>query len=312
MFQFLKSGYQKIKNALGKTRSLLSNSLHSLFSAPIDESTFDKLEQILYEADLGSSLSSDFVDNTRQFLKKHPEASLKEIIDNLSKKSLAILNSPLEKRSREPKPGEPLVILIVGVNGSGKTTSIAKLAQHYQQKGKKVLLAAGDTFRAAAIEQLENWAKRLDIEIVKSKPNGDPSALVFDALTAAKARGMDLVLIDTAGRLQNKTDLMQELEKIKRISHKVIPDAPHETFLILDATTGQNAIDQAKTFNQFTPLTGIILTKLDGSAKGGIVISIYKELKIPILWIGVGEKAEDLLPFDATHYVNALFEGEEK
>jgi fused signal recognition particle receptor len=308
VLQFLKSSYQKVKQALKKTRSALGQRLQHLFSSPLNEETFDRLEQILYEADLGSSLASDFVKETRHMLKQNSETPFKEIIETLSAHSLKILSSPPRTLPKLPKTGEPLVILIVGVNGSGKTTTLAKLARHYQQEGKKVLLAAGDTFRAAAIEQLGTWATRLNLDIVKSQPQADPSAVVFDALTAAKARGIDVVLIDTAGRLQNKTDLMQELEKIKRICHKLIPDSPHETLLILDATTGQNAVDQAKTFDQFTPLTGIILTKLDGSAKGGIVISVYKELKVPIRWIGVGEQAEDLMAFNAEEYVSALFE----
>src|SRR3989339_2157198 len=183
------------------------------------------------------------------------------------------------------------------------TTSIAKLSSHFQKEGKKVLLGAGDTFRAAAIDQLTLWAEKLSLDIVKSKPGGDPSAVAFDAISAAKARSCDVVLLDTAGRLQNKTDLMQELEKIQRTCKKVSSKAPHETFLVLDATHGQNALDQAKTFHKFVPLTGIILTKLDGSAKGGIILSIYKELKIPIRWIGVGEGAEDLIPFEPESYV---------
>ena len=202
----------------------------------------------------------------------------------------------------------PRVLLIVGVNGSGKTTSIAKLARAYQSEGKKVLLAAGDTFRAAAIEQLSTWSERLGVDIIKSKPGADPSAVAFDALTAAQARDCDIVLIDTAGRLQNKVDLMQELEKIKRVCQKVIPSAPHETLLVLDATTGQNAIDQATLFHQVTPLSGIILAKLDGSAKGGIILSIYQKLKIPVLWVGTGEGPDDLEPFDPATYADSLFE----
>ena len=190
--------------------------------------------------------------------------------------------------------------------GSGKTTSLAKLATHYRNQGKTVLIAAGDTFRAAAVEQLETWARKGDIPLVKSQPNSDPSAVAFDAIAAAKARNLDLVLIDTAGRLQTKTDLMQELAKIRRVCQKQIPDAPHETLLVIDATIGQNALDQAKTFHQFTPITGIVLTKLDSSAKGGIALAIQKELKIPILWVGVGESETDLAPFDADSYLNAL------
>ncbi len=300
MFSLLKSGFQKIRQALKKTSSLLGTKLKALFSKPADEATYEELEQILYEADLGSS----FIEYIKTFLRKKPTTTFEEIIFEMKKKALEILEEP-------PAPaitGTPHVILVVGVNGSGKTTSIAKLAAHYKSQNKKVLVAAGDTFRAAAIDQLAAWADRLKIDIVKGQPNGDPSAVVFDALTAAKARNADVVIIDTAGRLQNKTDLMKELEKIKRTASKVVPDSPHETLLVLDATTGQNAIDQAKTFNSFTPLSGIILAKLDGSAKGGIILSIYKDLKIPVKWVGVGEKEDDLLPFDKTAYIEGLFE----
>lgn len=306
MFSFLKSGFQKVKDALSKTRSFLGGRLRALFGKKLDEATFEELEQILYEADLGSACAADFAEHIRKFVRKEPDAAFDEIIQAMKDHALEILNAPPKVTAVSEQ--NPLVVLIVGVNGSGKTTSIAKLARLFQEEGKKVLVAAGDTFRAAAIDQLATWANRLGVEIVKSKPGSDPSSVAFDALTAAKARHIDTVLIDTAGRLQNKTDLMQELEKIKRVCGKVVPHSPHETLLVLDATTGQNAIDQAKTFNQFTPLTGIILAKLDGSAKGGIVLSIYKELGIPVRWIGVGEGADDLMPFDPQSYVNALFD----
>ena len=289
MFKF----FRKIKSALT-----------SLFSKPIDETTFGKLEQLLYEADLGTKCAGNFVEHLRKFLKKHHEASPEEILHFLQNHALAILNQPAKVT---PSSGQPLVALIVGVNGSGKTTSIAKLAKMYEKQGKTVLLAAADTFRAAAIDQLALWAERLKVEIVKAKPGSDPSSVVFDALSAAKARNTDVVLIDTAGRLQNKTDLMHELEKIRRVCNKVVPGSPHEIILVLDATTGQNAIDQARTFHQFTPLTGILLAKLDGSAKGGIVLAIYEELGIPVRWIGVGEKMDDLQPFQAEAYVKDLF-----
>jgi fused signal recognition particle receptor len=200
------------------------------------------------------------------------------------------------------------VILVVGVNGSGKTTSIAKLAKNSKEAGQKVIVAAGDTFRAGAIDQLTHWADKIGVEIVKSKAGGDPSGVAYDALSAASARGADVVIIDTAGRLQNKTDLMHELEKIRRVCTKHIASAPHQTLLVLDATTGQNAIDQAEVFHKFTPLTGLILTKLDGSAKGGVVLAIYKKLSIPVQWIGVGEGENDLMPFDPKEYVEALFD----
>jgi fused signal recognition particle receptor len=307
MFKFLKTGYEKIKTALSKTRSLLSQRIQALFGKPWNDETFDELEQILFEADLGTKCASSFVEHLRSRLRTKPTNEMEEILKIFHDYTLSILSkrNPLEPKT--PSASEPYVYLIVGVNGSGKTTSIAKLAKRFQQEGKKVLLAAGDTFRAAAIEQLSTWADRLGIEIVKSKPGSDPSAVVFDALTAAKARGMEIVLIDTAGRLQNKADLMKELEKVRRVCSKVIPSAPHETLLVLDATTGQNAIDQAQVFHDSTPLNGILLAKLDGSAKGGIVLSIYQQLGIPVLWVGTGEKADDLEPFDPVAYADSLF-----
>jgi fused signal recognition particle receptor len=306
MFSFLKNSYQKIKSALSSTRSILGQRISSLFGKPWDESTFESLEQILYEADLGTLCVEDFISHLKSELRLRPQQDIGTILQILKKRALEILSAPPSVHPATPDEKEPLVILIVGINGSGKTTSIAKLALAFQKDGKKVLLGAGDTFRAAAIDQLALWAEKLSIDIVKSKPGGDPSAVAFDALTAAKARNIDIVLLDTAGRLQNKTDLMLELEKIQKTCKKLSPKAPHETLLILDATHGQNALDQAKTFHRFVPLTGLILTKLDGSAKGGIILSIYKELKIPIRWIGVGEKAEDLIPFEPEDYVEAL------
>ena len=307
MLKFIKSSFQKVKSALSKTRSLLSMRIKALFGKPWNDATLDELEQILFESDLGSQCATEFVDHLRQELRLKPTRDIEQILEMLQQHALSILDAPSQISSPVPLTAHPRVILIVGVNGSGKTTSIAKLANHFHREGKKVIIAAGDTFRAAAIDQLSLWADRLNVDIVKSKPGSDPSAVAFDALSAAKARGSDIVLIDTAGRLQNKTDLMHELEKIRRVCTKVIPDAPHETLLVLDATTGQNAIDQTVSFHQFTPLTGLILAKLDGSAKGGIVLSIYRQLGIPILWIGTGEQADDLEPFDPQSYVKALF-----
>ena len=307
MFNFIKSSYEKIKNALSKTRSVLSLRIKALFGKPWNDQTFDELEQILFEADLGTKCVSSFVEHLRLRLRARPTNDIQEILKIFHNHTLSIFNHVRGREPTLPAPGDPYVYLIVGVNGSGKTTSIAKLAKRMKNEGKTVLLAAGDTFRAAAIEQLSTWADRLGIEIVKSKPGSDPSAVAFDALTAAKARKADVVLIDTAGRLQNKTDLMKELEKIRRVCSKVVPTAPHETLLVLDATTGQNAIDQARVFNETTPLNGIILAKLDGSAKGGIVLSIYQEFGIPVLWVGTGEKADDLEPFDPLSYADSLF-----
>jgi fused signal recognition particle receptor len=307
MFNFLKSGYEKIKNALSKTRSVLTQRIKALFGKPWNDDTFDELEQILFETDLGTKCAASFVEHLRSQLRTKPTNDIQQIVKIFHDHTLAILNQGSTKEPKQPSVGEPYVYLIVGVNGSGKTTSIAKLAKRMQKEGKTVLLAAGDTFRAAAIEQLATWADRLSMEIVKSKPGSDPSAVAFDALTAAKARGIDVVFIDTAGRLQNKTDLMKELDKICRVCGKVVPTAPHETLLVLDATTGQNAIDQARVFNEVTPLNGIILAKLDGSAKGGIVLSIYQEFGIPVLWVGTGERVDDLEPFDPIAYADSLF-----
>lgn len=306
MFKFLKDRFSKIRAALTKTRSAISGRIMSLFQKPWDESTFDHLEQILYEADLGTACTEELVDETKTFLKQNRDASTEEILSFLHSTALEMLE--VEPKVK-PKTGSPQVILVVGVNGSGKTTSIAKLANVLKEEGQKVMLAAGDTFRAAAIDQLATWAERLNIPIIKSTPGGDPTAVAFDAVTAAKARAFDTVIIDTAGRLQNKTDLMRELEKVLRVIQKVVPDAPHQTLLVLDATTGQNAVDQAEVFNSFTPLTGIVLAKLDGSAKGGIALSIYKKLGIPVQWVGVGEKIDDLIPFDKEAYLDALFKG---
>ncbi len=297
--------FKKVKDAFLKTRSALGQRIRALFGKPWSDETFAELEQTLYEADLGTEIAADFTSYLKSSLRNKAGAPLEEIFTLLRTRAFDILKSP---PLVTPLSGHPLVFLIVGINGSGKTTSIAKLAHLFSQQGKKVLLGAGDTFRAAAIDQLSLWAERLKIDIVKAKPGSDPSAVAFDALTAAKSRNVDVVLIDTAGRLQNKTDLMQELSKIKRTCDKVIPGAPHEVILVLDATIGQNALDQALVFHQFTPLTGILLAKLDGSAKGGIVLAIYKKCGIPIRWIGIGESVEDLLPFDPEGYVNDLFE----
>ena len=295
MFSFLK----KIISPFTKIKSKLGEKIRSLFSKEIDEAAYAHLEQLLYEADLGPSIAGELTENLKKHLQKEPNQET--ILPFLKTQLLQffVKEEPIQIQS-------PHVILMIGVNGSGKTTSVAKLASFYKKQGKKVLIAAGDTFRAAAVEQLDTWAKKVNVEIIKSKAGSDPASLAFDALSAAKARGVDIVLIDTAGRLQNKTDLMQELAKIRRICQKQIEGSPHETLLVLDGTVGQNALDQARTFHQFTPITGIILTKLDGSAKGGIAVPIQRELHLPILWIGLGETEEDLIPFNPSHYLDAL------
>ncbi|MBX7067483.1 MAG: signal recognition particle-docking protein FtsY [Parachlamydiales bacterium] len=283
-----------------KLVSPFAKKIRALFSKAPDDAAFEHLEQIFYEADLGAETAAELVEKIRGLYKKNSNISTDEILAFVKQE---LLKGLLPYR---PVDAKPLVILLVGVNGSGKTTTLAKLASHYVREGKKVLVAAGDTFRAAAIEQLDAWAKRVGVDLIKSLPNSDPSGVAFDAVAAGKARGADVVLIDTAGRLQTKTELMHELAKVRRVCQKQLPDAPHETLLVVDATIGQNAIDQAKTFHQYTPLTGIVLTKLDGSAKGGIAISIQKQLGIPIQWVGTGEGAKDLERFDPENYVTEL------
>jgi fused signal recognition particle receptor len=308
IFKFLKSSYENVKKAFVKTGSLIGSKLSALFKGKIDEATLEQLEQLLYEADLGVHYAQQLTERVRQQLRKNPAATSDQLIQEIRLALLQDVQADSIDDAAEVKIGQPHVILVVGVNGNGKTTSIAKLAYRYKENGKKVLIGAADTFRAAAVEQLKTWADQIHIDIVKGSPKSDPAAVVHDTLTAAKARQADIVLIDTAGRLHTKTHLMQELEKMRRICRKLDPTAPHETLLVLDATTGQNAIDQANTFNQFTPLTGLILTKLDGTAKGGIVLSIHQQLKLPIRFIGVGEGLEDLQPFQPKEFIDALFE----
>lgn len=308
VLQFLKSGYAKVKSALSRARSLLGEKLATLFLGKIDENTLEQLEQALYEADFGVKTASELTQKVREMHRENPSLKTSDYLTALRTHLISLFNQyPTQLAEINPEQ-RPQVILIVGVNGNGKTTSVAKLANLFHQNGKKVLVGAADTFRAAAIEQLEMWAHKLHIDIVKGNAKSDPAAVAFDSIQAAKARECDVVLIDTAGRLHTKTPLMQELEKIKRSCQKASIGGPHETLLVLDATTGQNAIEQAKHFHKFTPITGLILTKLDGTAKGGIVIAIQRELGIPVKFIGTGEGADDLQPFDAQTFVSNLFE----
>lgn len=307
MFQLIKTGFQKIKNALTKTTSFLRRELKALFIKPLNAETLESLEKILYEADLGSHIVSDFITCIEQFHKEHPKASPDDYLRELQKRSQEILDEPPLVSGSTPPQGSPKVILIVGVNGAGKTTTLAKLANLYQTAGEKVLIAAGDTFRAAAIEQLELWASKINVDLVKTQMGSDSSGVLYDALMKAKTKNYSLLLSDTAGRLESKTDLMHELEKLKRVANKFDQTAPHETYLIVDASLGQTALEQARIFHKFTPLTGIILTKIDGSAKGGIALSIYHELKIPIRFITFGETINDIAPFDPEAYTKALF-----
>lgn len=282
----------------------LGNKIRSLFKGKVDETMLEQLEELFYQADLGRELSSSLTDELRALQRKKPTLTTDELLQEIKRRLVEELNDCTPPPKKE---GYPQVILIVGVNGNGKTTSLAKLTHYFQKKGKKVVIAAADTFRAAAIEQLQKWADKLGTPLVKGQPGSDPAAVVFDAIDAAKHRGYDLVLVDTAGRLHTKTDLMKELEKIVRVSAKALPGAPHETWLVLDATIGQNGVDQALTFHTYTPLSGLVLTKLDGTAKGGGVLAIQKKLNLPVRYIGTGESLENLQEFEPKSFVDALF-----
>lgn len=298
MFDFIK----KFTSPLIKLSSSFGHKIRAIFSQGYDEEAFAKLERLFYEADLGTETTRSLLLLVRQLVRKLPAPSHEELMTAIRQ---ALLERLMTTTPAIPTTS-PHVILVAGVNGSGKTTTVAKLAALYHNQGKQVRLVAADTFRAAAVEQLTLWAQRLGIECTRTRLGGDPSAVVFDALTAAKARGDDIVLIDTAGRLQTKMDLMQELSKIGRVCHKQINGAPHETLLVLDATGGQNSIDQAKVFHQFLPLTGLVLSKLDGSAKGGALFALQKAVPLPIQWIGTGETIHDLSPFIKESFVDLL------
>lgn len=302
----LKSGYNRVVNAFSRTGSLLGNAVLSLFRGKVDEETLEKLEQTFYEADFGVALASELTEKVRTALRKDPDLKPEQILEILQGELSQELSQSNSELKWAEKGDGPTVIVIVGVNGNGKTTSIAKIAMKLKNEGKKVLVAAGDTFRAAAVEQLGVWADRLGVDIVKGANGSDPSSVVFDALSAAKARDIDVVLIDTAGRLQTKLPLMQELEKLRRTCRKILPNSPHEVLLVIDANNGQNGIDQALSFHKFIPLTGLIVTKLDGRAKGGVVIQVQRQLGIPVKFIGVGESPEDLQSFDSAAYAQAL------
>ena len=298
--------FSRIREGLKKTRSGIMGRMEGLFSRTnFDDEFYEELEEILIGADVGVDTTLEVVRQLRQKVREQKAKEAEQVILLLKELLLDILGHetiPMQVASEKPT-----VILVLGVNGVGKTTTIGKLAARYQRDGKKVLLAAGDTFRAAAIEQLEIWATRASSDIIKHQHGADPSAVLFDAISAGIARGSDVVLCDTAGRLHNKTNLMEELRKVRRVVEKALPGAPHEVLLVLDATTGQNALAQAKVFNEVAQLTGVVLTKLDGTAKGGIVIAIARELQVPVKFIGVGESIDDLQPFDPIEYIDGLF-----
>lgn len=305
MFGFI----EKLKKGLSKTHQGFVEKIDRLLlgKKTIDQDLLDELEAILFEADLGVSTVTQLIQGVKRSLKRgelQDPFKVKEFIRQEILRILKIGENPLLIDFSKTKP---FVFMVVGVNGVGKTTTIGKIAYQYSSQGKKILIGAADTFRAAAVEQLEIWAKRVGADFIKQSKGSDPSAVAFDSLQAATARGVDIVFIDTAGRLHTKLNLMEELKKIKRVIERQCPGAPHEILLILDATTGQNAISQAKLFNDAIGVTGIALTKLDGTAKGGIIVGITEELKIPIRYIGIGEDIDDLKEFNANDFVQALF-----
>jgi fused signal recognition particle receptor len=302
-----KSGFfARLKSGLAKTRSSLAGGFENIVhgKAKVGPELLEELEENLLIADVGVQTTSYILDDLKREVSQNRIRENAEVLEQLKQRMVHVLSQ--NQKPMAFSDHQPFVVLVVGVNGSGKTTTIGKLAQHWKQEGKKVLLAAGDTFRAAAIDQLQVWAERSDIPCISQKSGADPSAVAYDAIQAGLSREMDLVIIDTAGRLQTNTNLMEELKKIKRVIGKILPGAPHETLLVLDATIGQNSISQAKLFNEALEVDGLVMTKLDGSAKGGVLLNITGELKLPIRFVGVGEKPEDLQVFNPESFVEAL------
>jgi fused signal recognition particle receptor len=298
----------RLKAGIEKTRAGLSDRFEEAVSGKktIDEELLDELEYALVTADIGVRTATEILDQIRVRVDRKLVNDIGELKSLIREQLLEVLQSSERPMPHVDQP--PAVVMVVGVNGAGKTTTIGKLANRYKHEGRSVVLAAADTFRAAAIEQLEIWGQRTGTDVIRQKQGADPSSVVFDALQSAKSRGLDYVIVDTAGRLHTKDNLMAELEKMKRTARKVIPDAPHEVLLVLDATTGQNGLEQARRFTETSGVTGIVLTKLDGTAKGGVVVAITRELGLPIRFVGVGEKVDDLVPFDAETFVNSLFQ----
>jgi fused signal recognition particle receptor len=300
--------FDRMKMAVTRTRDSFTESIGSVLALTreIDESSLADLEGVLLAADIGAATARTIIENLRQSgLKRGIEGGVQ--LKLLLKSELRQVLDRVAKTPACPAT-PPEVLMLVGVNGTGKTTTTGKLAAYFRKQGRTVLLCAADTFRAAAIEQLEIWAQRSDVQIVKTKRGGDPSAALFDACSAAKVRGTGVLIVDTAGRLHTKTDLMNELDKMRRTAQRLVPGAPHQTLLVMDATTGQNGLQQARLFTEVAKVTGIVLTKLDGTAKGGIVLAIATELGLPVQYVGVGERMEDILPFDSAAFVDSLLE----
>ncbi|WP_218118997.1 signal recognition particle-docking protein FtsY [Salimicrobium halophilum] len=303
---------EKFKKGLAKTRNSFSTKINDLVAKyrEVDEEFFEELEEVLISADVGVHAVMELIEELEMEVKRRNIKDTKEVREVISEKLVELYYGEDDEEEVEglhEEEGDLTVYLFVGVNGVGKTTSIGKLAYQLKQEGKKVLLAAGDTFRAGAIEQLDAWGKRVGVDVIKHNAGSDPAAVVYDGIQAAKSRKADVLICDTAGRLQNKVNLMNELSKVKKVISREIPEAPHEVLLTLDATTGQNAMSQAKTFSEATDVTGIVLTKLDGTAKGGIILAIRRELEIPVKLVGLGEGVNDLETFDAHAFVYGLF-----
>lgn len=298
----------RLKQGIQKTRAGLVDRVEDVLMGKkeIDSDLLEELEYTLITADVGVRTATDILETIRQRVDRHLVNDPGELRQLIREHLLGVLEA--SERPLNIPTGSPFVLMVVGVNGSGKTTTIGKLARNFKADGKTVLLCAADTFRAAAIEQLEVWGKRTETEVIRQSQGSDPSAVIFDAMQAAKARKVDTLVVDTAGRLHTKDNLMAELEKMRRTASRVIPGAPHEVWLVLDATTGQNGLEQARKFTESAGVTGLVLTKLDGTAKGGIVVAIARELNLPIRYIGVGEQADDLLPFEADRFISSLFE----
>ncbi len=298
--------FDKLKEGLSKTRKSITEKIDQVLVSfgKVDDDLFDELEEVLVTADLGVDTAVRIIEDTKKKVRERKIIDPLKVKEIIKEALVEILGEETEKLDIEPSPA---VIMVIGVNGVGKTTSIGKIANMLKKQGKKVMLAAADTFRAAAIDQLEIWSKRVDVELIKQDEGSDPAAVIYDAIQAARARKVDVLICDTAGRLHTKKNLMEELRKVSRIIDREMPNAKRENLLVLDATTGQNAVTQAKTFSEVSEVSGIVLTKLDGTAKGGIVIAIKSELNVPVKLIGVGEQLDDLQPFDAKDFVEALF-----